>query len=141
SRIQRDARRLSILATVLVAALLLSVLRSPRFLLLAAVPVGAGALAGLAVIAVAFGEIHSITLGFGLTLIGEAVDYAIYVHLQRAPAGDARGNARLWRALLLAVLSSAAGFLAMILSGFRGLAQLGVFSLVGILVSVGVARF
>ena len=52
ARIQADARRLSILATVLIAALLLLVLRSPRFLLLAAVPVGTGALAGLAVIAV-----------------------------------------------------------------------------------------
>jgi len=141
TRIERDARRLSILATALIAGLLLSVLRSPRFLLLAAVPVGTGALAGLAVIAVAFGEIHGITLGFGLTLIGEAVDYAIYVHLQRAAPDDPRGNARLWRALLLAVLSSAAGFLAMILSGFRGLAQLGVFSLVGIVVSGAVARF
>ncbi|HTT09983.1 MAG TPA: MMPL family transporter [Burkholderiaceae bacterium] len=141
ARIERDARRLSILATILIAGLLLSVLRSPRFLLLAAVPVGTGALAGLAVIALAFGEIHGITLGFGLTLIGEAVDYAIYVHLQRAPPGDARGNGRLWRALLLAVLSSAAGFLAMILSGFRGLAQLGVFSLVGIVVSGAVARY
>jgi len=141
ARIQRDARRLSILATVLIAGLLLLVLRSPRFLLLAAVPVGTGALAGLAVIAAAFGEIHSITLGFGLTLIGEAVDYAIYVHLQRAAPDDRKGNARLWRALLLAVLSSAAGFLAMILSGFRGLTQLGVFSLVGIIVSGAVARY
>ncbi len=140
-RIEQDARRLSILATILVAGLLLLVLRSPRFLLLAAVPVGMGALAGLAVTAIGFGEIHGITLGFGLTLIGEAVDYAIYVHLQRAAPGDAQGNARLWRALLLAVLSSAAGFLAMILSGFRGLAQLGVFSLVGIVVSGAVARF
>jgi predicted exporter len=141
TRIQRDARRLSILATVLIAGLLLLVLRSLRFLLLASVPVGTGALAGLAVIAVTFGEIHGITLGFGLTLIGEAVDYAIYVHLQRAAPGDPQGNARLWRALLLAVLSSAAGFLAMILSGFRGLAQLGVFSLVGIIVSGAVARY
>jgi predicted exporter len=141
TRIERDARRLSILATVLVAGLLLLALRSPRFLLLAAVPVGTGALAGLAVTALAFGEIHGITLGFGLTLIGEAVDYAIYVHLQRAAPDDRQGNARLWRALLLAVLSSAAGFLAMILSGFRGLAQLGVFSLVGIVVSGAVARF
>jgi predicted exporter len=125
----------------LIAGLLLLVLRSPRFLLLAAVPVGTGALAGLAVTALAFGEIHGITLGFGLTLIGEAVDYAIYVHLQRAAPDDPRGNTRLWRALALAVLSSAAGFIAMILSGFRGLAQLGVFSLVGIVISGVVARY
>ena len=30
-----------------------------------------------------FGTVHGITLGFGLTLIGEAVDYAIYVFARR----------------------------------------------------------
>jgi predicted exporter len=141
ARIERDAERLSLLAAALIGALLLAALRSPRFLLLAALPVASGALAALAAVALAFGEIHGITIGFGLTLIGEAVDYAIYVHVQRPRAGDAQGEARLARALLLAVLTSAAGFLAMMLSGFRGLAQLGVFSLVGIVVAGGVARF
>jgi predicted exporter len=134
--IERDARRLSLLATVLIGALLLIALRSPRFLLLAAVPVASGAAGGLAAVTLGFGAIHGITLGFGLTLVGEAVDYAIYVYVQRA--GD---EAKLWRALWLAVATSAAGFIAMIASGFQGLAQLGVFSLVGIAVAGVVARW
>jgi predicted exporter len=140
-RIESDAARLSLAASVLIAVVLLAVLRSVRFLLLAAVPTASGALAGLAVIAAGFGEIHGITLGFGLTLIGEAADYATYVYLQRAPPQDTRANARLWRLLALAVLTSSAGFLAMILSGFRGLTQLGLFSLVGIVVAGAVARW
>jgi predicted exporter len=135
--IERDAHRLSIIASVLIALLLLATLRSPRFLLLAALPVGSGVLAGLAAVAAGFGTIHGITLGFGVTLIGEAVDYAIYVQVQRR-AGTA--DARLWRALWLAVLTSAASFVAMMLSGFQGLMQLGVFSLVGLVAAALVAR-
>ncbi len=141
SRIENDAQRLSLIAAVLVAALLLVTLRSPRFLLLAAVPVASGALAGFAVTAALYGSIHGITLGFGLTLIGEAADYAVYAHLQRGAPGDTDAERRLGRSLWLAVATSAAGFVAMILSGFQGLTQLGVFSLVGIVVAGAIARW
>jgi predicted exporter len=135
--IQHDARRLTLIATVAVSLLLLLVLRSPRFLLWAALPTATGALAGLAAVSVAFGTIHGITLGFGLTLIGEAVDYAVYVQVQR----QREDNTYLWRGLWLAVLTSSAGFVAMMLSGFAGLMQLGVMSIVGIGVAATVARF
>ncbi|MGH6611907.1 MAG: MMPL family transporter, partial [Burkholderiaceae bacterium] len=139
-----------------VSLLLLLVLRSPRFLLWAALPTATGALAGLAAVAATFGAIHGITLGFGLTLIGEAVDYAIYVQVQRQREGqnavlwrDDKNavlwrddkNAVLWRGLWLAVLTSSAGFVAMMLSGFAGLMQLGLMSIVGIVVAATVARF
>ena len=48
--IQHDARRLTLIATVAVSLLLLLVLRSPRFLLWAALPTATGALAGLAAV-------------------------------------------------------------------------------------------
>ncbi|MGZ9058844.1 MAG: MMPL family transporter, partial [Burkholderiaceae bacterium] len=135
--IQHDARRLTLMATILVSVLLLLVLRSPRFLLWAALPTASGALAGLAAVVVAFGSIHGITLGFGLTLIGEAVDYAVYVQVQR----QREDNSYLWRGLWLAMLTSSAGFVAMMLSGFAGLMQLGLMSIVGIAVAASVARF
>jgi predicted exporter len=135
--IQHDARHLTLIATVAVSLLLLLVLRSPRFLLWAALPTATGALAGLAAVAVAFGTIHGITLGFGLTLIGEAVDYAVYVQVQR----QREDNTYLWRGLWLAALTSSAGFVAMMLSGFAGLVQLGLMSIVGIAVAASVARF
>ncbi len=135
--IQDDARRLTLIASVAVSLLLLLVLRSPRFLLWAALPTATGALAGLAAVSVAFGSIHGITLGFGLTLIGEAVDYAVYVQVQRQEAD----NTYLWKGLWLAVLTSSAGFVAMMLSGFAGLMQLGLMSIVGIVVAALVARF
>ena len=135
--IQHDARRLTLIATILVSVLLLVVLRSPRFLLWAALPTATGALVGLAAVVLAFGAIHGITLGFGLTLIGEAVDYAVYVQVQR----QREDNTYLWRGLWLAMLTSSAGFVAMMLSGFAGLMQLGLMSIVGIAVAASVARF
>ncbi len=144
--IQHDARRLTLIATVAVSLLLLLVLRSPRFLLWAALPTATGVLAGLAAVTVTFGTIHGITLGFGLTLIGEAVDYAVYVQVQRQREDNTylwrdEQNAVLWRGLWLAVLTSSAGFVAMMLSGFAGLMQLGLMSIVGIAVAASVARF
>ncbi len=153
--IQQDARRLTLIATVAVGLLLLLVLRSPRFLLWAALPTATGALAGLAAVSMVFGAIHGITLGFGLTLIGEAVDYAVYVQVQRQREDNTylwrdeknavlwrdQKNAVLWRGLWLAVLTSSAGFVAMMLSGFAGLVQLGLMSIVGIGVAASVARF
>ena len=135
--IQHDARRLTLIASVAVSLLLLIVLRSPRFLLWAALPTATGALAGLAAVSVAFGSIHGITLGFGLTLVGEAVDYAVYVQVQRQDSN----NTYLWKGLWLAVLTSSAGFVAMMLSGFAGLMQLGLMSIIGIVVAASVARF
>ena len=39
--------------------------------------------------ALGFGVVHGITLGFGTTLIGEAVDYSIYLFVQSTSSGDA----------------------------------------------------
>lgn len=136
--IEGDATRLSLLAAGSIALLLLVALRRPMFLPLAAVPVLAGVLAGFAAAAWAYGSIHGITIGFGVTLIGEAVDYAIYVFVQRSASGS---DTRLWRSLWLAVLTSSIGFAAMVLSGFQGLAQLGLFSIVGIVAAGLVARW
>jgi predicted exporter len=140
--IKGDASRFSFIATVLIAAMLLALYRSPRVLILGLAPVATGALAGVAAVSLGFGSVHGITLGFGATLIGEGVDYAIYLFTQIAP-GVAPGNTlnRIWPTLRLGVLTSICGFSAMLLSGFPGLAQLGLFSIVGLVVAVTVTRW
>ena len=89
--------RLATIGSALVVALLLLVYRSPRAVLLGLVPVVTGALAGVAAVALVFGAVHGMTLGFGVTLIGEAVDYSIYFFIQSA---DAAGGAGGWRRTL-----------------------------------------
>jgi predicted exporter len=142
SGIKRDAMRFSILGTLLVSAILLFVYRSVRVLALTLVPVASGALAGIAAVSVVFGSVHGVTLGFGATLIGEAVDYAIYLFTNTAPGSTPQKTLqRIWPTLRLGMLTSAFGFGAMLFSGFPGLSQLGLFSIAGLAVAVAVTRW
>src|SRR5262249_5226996 len=121
--------------------LLLLVYRSFRILGLALVPVLSGALAGIAAVGLGFGAVHGVTLGFGVTLMGEAVDYAIYLFSQTAPRSEPRRTlAGIWRTLRLGMLTSVFGYSAMLLSSFTGLAQLGLLSIVGLVAALAVTR-
>jgi predicted exporter len=140
--IRSDAQRLSLIATVLIASLLLWFYRSPRILFLGVLPVGSGVLVGIAAVSLGYGSVHGITLGFGVTLIGEAVDYAIYLFTQQTPERNpAQTLDRIWPTLRLGVLLSVAGFGAMLFSGFPGLGQLGLFSIAGIVTALAVTRW
>ncbi|HYF89044.1 MMPL family transporter [Azospirillum sp.] len=141
-RIEADATRASITATLLVAGVLLLVYRSLRVLALSLLPAATGALAGVAAVGLGFGTVHGITLGFGVTLLGESVDYAIYLFTQTQPGSPARRTLlRIWPTLLLGVATSIVGFGAMLVSNFSGLAQLGLFSITGLLVALAVTRW
>jgi predicted exporter len=141
-RIKDDALRFSLIATGLVGTMLLVLYRSWRVLGLGLLPVATGALTGVAAVSVAFGSVHGLTLGFGTTLIGECVDYAIYLFTRATPnTTPARTLDRIWPTLRLGVLTSICGFSAMLLSGFPGLAQLGLFSISGIVAAAAVTRW
>jgi predicted exporter len=142
TRMKADVERLSVIATTLVTLTLLFAYRSPRMLLLALLPVFSGVVAGIASVGLAFGFVHGITLGFGVTLIGEAVDYAIYLFTQTAPGGALAATLpRIWPTLRLGMLTSVCGFGAMLLSGFTGFAQLGLFTIVGLITALAVTRW
>jgi predicted exporter len=137
-----DATRLSILATVIIAGLLVFAYRSPLVLLLGLLPVASGALAAVAGVSLAFGFVHGITLGFGVTLLGESVDYAIYLFTQTMRGDPPRATiTRIWPTLRLCALTSMVGFAIMLFSDFVGFAQLGAFSIIGLIAAIGVTRF
>ena len=139
---KRDVTRLSLLATAGAIGLLAFAYRSPAVLLLGLLPVASGALAAVAAVSLAFGFVHGVTLGFGVTLIGESIDYAIYLFTQTVRGDTAAATlARIWPTLRLGVLTSAVGFSAMLFSNFVGFAQLGLFSIVGLIAAAGVTRF
>ncbi|KVW34922.1 MMPL family transporter [Burkholderia ubonensis] len=149
--IRRDVERLSTLSLLLIVALLLTLYRSPRTLALGLLPVLSGIAAGLAAVSVAFGTVHGLTLGFGTTLIGEAVDYSIYLFVQSAQAGPRDATrpadatrawlAAYWPTIRLGVLTSVCGFASMLFSGFPGLVQLGLYSIAGLAAAALVTRF
>jgi predicted exporter len=141
--IERAVERLSIASSVLIVLVLLTVYRSVAALLLGLLPVATGALVGIAAVALAFGAVHGITLGFGVTLIGESVDYSIYFFIQsaRGNAGAASWQRRLWPTMRLGMLTSVCGFASLLPSGFPGLAQLGAYSISGLIAAAAVTRF
>ncbi len=142
ARMKADVERLSLIATGLVAAILLIAYRSVSVLVLALLPVLSGVIAGIAAVSLAFGFVHGITLGFGVTLIGEAVDYAVYLFTQTAPGTALAGTLpRIWPILRLGMLTSVCGFSAMLLSSFTGFAQLGLFTITGLIIALGVTRW
>lgn len=135
--IKDEVARLSTTGAVLIMGLLLLIYRSPTALVLGLAPVVTGALVGIVAVGTVFGHVHGITLGFGIPLIGEAVDYAIYYFIQRN-SGDID---RFWRTIRLGVLTSVFGFAALLLSGFPGLAQVGLFSMSGLVAAVLTTRY
>jgi predicted exporter len=137
-----DVSRLSMLALLGAAGLLAFAYRSPRVLLLGLLPIVSGAAAAIAAVSLAFGFVHGITLGFGVTLIGESLDYAIYLFTQTG-RGEQAGDtlARIWPTLRLGALTSIAGFCAMLASSFTGFAQLGLFSIGGLIAAAATTRF
>jgi predicted exporter len=143
-KIKRAATRLSLVSGSLVIAVLLAVYRSTAALALGLLPVATGALFGVAAVALGFGVVHGVTLGFGITLIGECVDYSIYFFIQsqrRAhPAADA-WHRSLWPTIRLGMLTSVCGFASLLPSGFPGLAQLGLYSISGLIAAALVTRF
>jgi predicted exporter len=147
--IEREAKRLSILGAIGIALVLLLAFGRLSALAIAAVPVLSGMVAGVAATSLVFGQVHGMTLGFGATLIGESVDYAIYYLIQARPVAGAgshaRGPSRWWQdgwpTVRLGLLTSLCGFVALALSGFPGLAQLGVFSLSGLIAAALVTRY
>lgn len=159
--IRAEVERLSTIGVAVIVALLWFVYRSPTALALGLVPVLSGVLAGIAAVSLGFGMVHGLTLGFGTTLIGESVDYAIYLFAQTAQDRDDDGPAEtdtatatvtataarerwtraFWPTVRLGVLTSVCGFASLLLSGFPGLAQLGLFSIAGLATAALVTRY
>lgn len=141
STIEGEVTRLALVSTAIIAALLLFIYRSPTALMLGLLPVVSGALAGIVAVSLGFGVMHGVTLGFGTTLIGEAVDYAIYLFVQSDPTKGSDERNAFWPTIRLGVMTSICGFGALMFSGFPGLAQLGLYSIAGLIVAALVTRY
>ncbi len=149
--IKSDVERFSIIGSVAILLLLLLAYRSVSMLVLGLLPVLTGIAVAIATVSLGFGTVHGITIGFGTTLIGEAIDYSIYYFIQTQnasnegsafrSAGRSKGMERFWPTIRLGVLTSITGFAALLFSGFPGLAQIGLYSIAGLTTAALVTRF
>lgn len=140
--IEADVHMLALASATLVTGFLLWRHRSVYVLAAAAIPLGAGMLAGALAVQLAHGFVHAITLGFGLTMLGVAADYPLLLIGQRRAEETTRAAARrIWPTMLLATATAALGLTAMLLSSFPGLSQLGLFSAVGLVTAAATTRW
>jgi predicted exporter len=139
--IRSDVRLISIVSSLLVTALLFWRFRSLWVVAVIAIPLMLAAAAGAAAVQLGFGSVHAITLGFGMTMLGVAVDYPVLLIGHRKQAEPARFTLRrIGAAFNLAVTAAVLGLTGMVFSGFPGLSQLGVFSVFGLLTAAIATR-
>ena len=140
--IRRDVHLISVLSALLVTGFLIWRHRSAYVLAAAAVPLLAGLIAGALVTQLAFGFVHAVALGFGMTMLGVAADYPLLLIGQRADAESTAAAARrIWPTMALAATLAVSGLTAMLLSSFPGLSQIGLLSAVGLATAALATRY
>ena len=120
--IKDEVSHLFLISSIAMLALLWGVYRSPRLMLLGLMPVASAVVAGVVAVSLAHDTVFAITIGFGTSLVGEAVDYAIYYLLQSSRGGLDEWRKRFWPTVRLGVMTTVFGFGALLFSGFPGLA-------------------
>lgn len=108
------------------------VFRRPGALAGLLLPVGAGILFALPLTWVAFGTLNLVTLAFGASLIGIAVDYSLHLQCARRLHPE-RPLAYLWPGLLLGLVSSLVAYLVQLATPLPGLRQMASFATLGLL--------
>jgi predicted exporter len=140
--IRGDIQMLSTAGGVLIMLILLFAFRSPRLVLLSVLPLLTALVMGSAITSMMFGGLHGITLAFGITMLGVAIDYPVHLfsHLSRSGTA-AKAIRNIWPTLRLGVITTCIGYLAFARRDFQGLAQLGVFATSGLLSAAIVTRW
>ncbi|WP_188113693.1 MMPL family transporter [Salinicola halimionae] len=109
------------------------VFRSPRVLLQLMVPLLAGSLFALTLTLGIFGRLHLLTLAFGASLIGIAIDYVLHLQCDRAIEGRGFRLRRLLPSLTLGLISSVIAYVAQALTPMPGLRQMAAFAAFGLI--------
>lgn len=163
--IRSDIQRVSLSGTLGVVLIILLLFRSPRVLILGAMPIAGGMMVALFVTRLIFGSVHGLTLAFGATLIGVALDYVVHflnhhylagerLEEPNAEQSDQRNETtstgtrkknihsafdsieEVRAGLILGALTTVAGLLGLAWASFPGIRQMSVFTSVGVLTAL-----
>lgn len=133
---KRDVSTLGVATLLGVILLIVTVFRSLRPLLLCLISISTGALAGTVITLLIFGELHLMTLVMSMSIIGISADYTLYYLTERmvhgAQTSPWQSLAKVRNTLLLALLTTVAAYLIMMLAPFPGIRQMAVFAAVGL---------
>lgn len=133
---KRDVSTLGVATILGVILLIVAVFRSLRPLVLCLISIGTGALAGTVITLLLFGELHLMTLVMSMSIIGISADYTLYYLTERMVHGEHdspwQSLTKVRNALLLALLTTVAAYLIMMLAPFPGIRQMAVFAAAGL---------
>ncbi|MDR9501648.1 MAG: hypothetical protein RI601_07615 [Desulfurivibrionaceae bacterium] len=138
--IQRDLRILLPIASLLLLLLLLVSLRDGRAFVVLGIPFLAAPFA-IGVVDLVFGRISALALGFGIVLLGIAVDFSVHIYLalRRRQQSTAQVMAGLRRPLLLATLTTSGVFVVLFFSQVASHQQMALLALVGVVLAVSMS--
>jgi predicted exporter/SAM-dependent methyltransferase len=132
---KRDMQMAITLTTLGIALLLIFAFPRPLIGLLALLPSTVGAIAALFVCSFLFKSMSMLAVGFGGAIMAFTVDlgiaYLLFLDQPYTTYGEQVGR-EVWSAELLAVLTTVGAFLLLLISDFKILAQIGVFSALGV---------
>lgn len=140
--IQKDIMRNFLTSFLGVLLLFLLSFRTTKSLLFAGLPLAVGIAWTMAFAALTVGELNYATSGFSALLIGLAIDFTIVLYNryleERALGRDAASSAGLMlsetgQSVFTGAITTAVAFYAMMITRFRGLAELGLLTGTGIL--------
>lgn len=131
-----DVNRMSAISLAGVGALFFFLFRSWRSLLVAMFPPLAGMACALALSITVVSPLHAVTVGFGVALVGVAIDYPIHLLNHHALARNAtsawRTAAAIRPSLILGAGTTIVSFSALMLTDLPGISEMGAFASVGI---------
>ncbi len=136
SAMKDDMARISTLSTAGLLFVYLLLYRRPSRLIFTLIPVVLGTLVALTACLLIFGRVHVLTLAFGSSLIGVAIDFPVHLinHHDLGDEGrsplDSLGD--VLPSLFLAGGTSILGLLGLGFSGFPGVREMSVFAVAGV---------
>ncbi|MGX7655020.1 MMPL family transporter [Shewanella putrefaciens] len=119
-----------------VIALVWLAFRSVMPLLLAIVTISSGLLLAVTLTLSVFGELHLLTLVFGTSLIGIAIDYSFHFYCERLSDTERSAQATvayIFPTVTLAFITSALAYVGIGLAPFPGMQQVAIFCAAGLL--------
>ncbi|ABS06501.1 MMPL family transporter [Shewanella baltica] len=119
-----------------VIALVWLAFRSVMPLLLAIVTISSGLLLAVTFTLSVFGELHLLTLVFGTSLIGIAIDYSFHFYCERLSDSECSAKATvayIFPTVTLAFITSALAYVGIGLAPFPGMQQVAIFCAAGLL--------
>ncbi|MBW2081273.1 MAG: MMPL family transporter [Deltaproteobacteria bacterium] len=138
--VQRDLRKLLPLATLTLFIFFFLIFRDPRALLVVGIPFMAAPVA-IAVLRLFYDRVSAIALGFGIVLLGIAVDSAIHIYLalSRNPGGKDAVLKGIKRPVILSTATTLAVFVVLLFSEVPSHRQMAALAITGVFLAVVLA--